>query len=97
MRYFLVTYFRRATGKMDEQVHVAKRLRTRDLQTASVILDFRDRRVLISSLDGNQAPKDFDRIRAFYLQYYQSIIEELEQINGLPQSTSSPDTSPVSN
>jgi hypothetical protein len=97
MRYFLVTYLRQATGKMDEQVHVTKRLKTQELQTASVILDFRDRRVLVSNLNGNQAPKDFDRIRAFYRQYYESIIQELEQINGLPQPAASPDIDPGSN
>lgn len=94
MRYFLVTYFRRATGQMDEQVHVAKRLRTRDLQTSSVILDFRDRRVLVSSLDGNSAPKDFDRISEFYRRYYESTIQDLERFNPPPRPLTDPDTTP---
>ena len=40
MRYLLVSYVRKPNGQMDEQVTVSKRVRTRDLQTCSVVLDF---------------------------------------------------------
>ena len=86
MRYFIVTYrqtmVKRGPGmqpQTDEVVSVAKRIRMRDSQSASVILDFSHRKVLQATLDGVTAPKDFQKIRDFYHQHYPKIIEDLEQ------------------
>ena len=65
---------------MDEVISVAKKLRTRDLQTSSVILDFRARRVELASLDGVTVPKDWQRIRDFYYQHYKRVIDDLESV-----------------
>ena len=67
---------------MDEVVGVSRNLKDRDLQTASVILDFRQSQVLKCSLDGTIVPKDWNRIRDFYNQHYSKIIEQLEKDNG---------------
>lgn len=67
---------------MDEVLTLEKRLKTRDLQSGSVILDFRDRKVIKASMNGASVPKDFDRIVSFYHQYYANVIERLFKENG---------------
>ena len=78
MRYLIINYLRQPNGKMDEVVTVAKRTRTRDIQSAAVILDFKLACVVKCSMDGVVVPKDWHRIRDFYHQYYGQIIDDLE-------------------
>ena len=78
MRYFLVTYMKKPDGRMDELVSVSQRCRPRDLQESSVILDFQDRAVLKSSLQGTTIPRDWQRIRDYYYQHYAKVIDQLE-------------------
>ena len=68
---------------------VTKNLKNRDLQTAGVILDFKDCRVVRASMDGKTVPKDWDRVVSYYYQHYANIIERLFQENGheLPSIT----------
>jgi hypothetical protein len=82
MRYLILTYYRKADGKIDETMAVARNLKTRDLQTANVILDFRDLKVLKCSMGGEQVPRDWDRIVSYYHQHYASTIERLFKENG---------------
>jgi hypothetical protein len=82
MRYLLLTYFYQANGKIDEGMAVATRVRTKDWQTASVILDFKDQKVLKASLRDNAIPKDWDRIISYYYPYYPAIMERLFTENG---------------
>jgi len=79
MRYLIINYYRRPNGQMDEVVTVAKRTKTRDIQSAAVILDFHTRSVVKCSMDGVVVPKDWHRIRDFYHQYYSQIIDDLEK------------------
>ena len=82
MRYFIVTYYTKPNGKVDEATSVANRIKTKDLQTASVILDFKDCSVLKSSMGGVVVPKDFQKIASFYHQHYPHVIERLFKENG---------------
>jgi len=82
MRYFIVTYLKKPNGQMDEEVTVSRRVRKRDLQTASVILDFEKAQVVIAAMDGVVVPKDFLRIRDFYAQHYKRLIDDLESVYG---------------
>jgi hypothetical protein len=61
---------------------VAKNLKTRDHQTANVILDFKTLSVVKCSMVGTVVPRDWDRIVTYYHQYYENIIERLLQENG---------------
>jgi hypothetical protein len=81
MRYFIVNYYRKPSGQMDEVVAVARHIKTRDIQSAAVILDFKTQSVVKCSMDGVVVPKDWQRIRDFYHQHYQTIIEDLEKVN----------------
>ena len=82
MRYFILRYYRKPTGQMDESMTLAKRLRDRDLQEGSVILDFRDLKVVKASLNGQSIPKDWDRIMTYYHRHYPAIMDRLLRENG---------------
>ena len=84
MRYMIITYMQRAVGRrgelqQDEVVEVTKRIKPRDLDRGSVILDFQNRAVLKSSVGDQVAPRDFQRIRDYYYQHYRDLIDQLEQ------------------
>jgi len=82
MRYLMLTYYTKPNGKIDESTVVATRLKTRDWQTASVILDFKELRVLKASVRDATIPKDWDRIVGYYYPFYTNIMERLLQENG---------------
>jgi hypothetical protein len=55
MRYLLLTYVTRPSGKIDEVMTIAKRTQTLEIgRTTNVILDFLDQRVLLCSVAGTQ-------------------------------------------
>ena len=82
MRYLLLTYCKKPNGQIDEITAVSRNLKKRDIQTCSVILDFRTLSVVKCSMDGTVVPRDWDRIVSYYNQYYQNIIERLFEENG---------------
>jgi hypothetical protein len=82
MRYLTLTYYTKPDGKIDEAMAVSKNIKTRDLQTASVILDFKKLQVIKCSMNGVQVPKDWDRIVTYYHQHYAATIERLLAENG---------------
>ena len=82
MRYLIINYYKKPDGKVDEATTVAKRVKMRDLQSAAVILDFKECKVIKASMDGTVLPRDFDRIVSFYHKYYPKIIERLFNENG---------------
>ena len=84
MRYLMLTYFYQANGKIDEGMTVTTRVRTKDWQTASVILDFKEQKVLKAALKDTAIPKDWDRIVGYYYPFYPAIMERLFQENGHP-------------
>jgi len=84
MRYLMLTYYRKPNGQIDEAMEVSKRVRTRDLQCANVILDFKLQRVDKCSMDGASVPKNWDRIVSYYYQHYPNVIERLFTENGHP-------------
>jgi hypothetical protein len=98
MRYFIVKYIRRPNGKLDEMVSASKKLKTNDLQTAAVVLDFGTQQVVLATLDGITVPKDWWKIRDFYHRHYKKLIEDLEAFHGLKivDDKSTADTAPVS-
>lgn len=82
MRYLILTYYKKATGQIDEVMAVSKNIKTRDLQTANVIIDFKELKVLKCSMGGEQVPKDFNRIVEYYMQHYEATIKRLFNENG---------------
>lgn len=82
MRYFLITYIRKPDGQLDECTEVSRRIRPKDLQMCSVILDFQDQKVVIASLNGVVVPKVWERVVEYYRPYYKDIFESLETAHG---------------
>ena len=82
MRYLMLTYFYQANGKIDEGMVVANRVRTKDWQTASVILDFKELKVVKATMGGLNVPKNFDNLVQYYIQHYEAIITRLFNENG---------------
>lgn len=84
MRYLILTYYTQANGKIDEAMTVANKIRRKDWQTANVILDFKEQKVLAARMKDTSIPKDWDRIVGYYYQFYTQIIERLFEENGHP-------------
>jgi hypothetical protein len=78
----ILTYFKQASGKIDEVMSLSNRVKHNDLQTASIILDFRDQVVLKCVIDGKSMPKEWDTIVSYYYKHYQAIMERLFKENG---------------
>lgn len=82
MRYFVITYYQKANGQQDEVTAVTKNLKTRDLQCATVILDFKKLEVVKATMGGVNVPKNFNNITSYYRQHYKNIIDRLFAENG---------------
>jgi hypothetical protein len=82
MRYLLLTYYRKANGQIDESMAVSRNIKTRDLQTCNVILDFKKLEVVKASMGGVVVPRDFNRIVEYYHKHYAKTIERLFAENG---------------
>lgn len=82
MRYLVLTYYTKPDGKVDEAMTVTKNLKTRDLQTANVILDFRKLEVVKCSMGGVAVERNFNRIVEYYYQHYENVISRLFAENG---------------
>jgi hypothetical protein len=63
---------------------IANKIRKKDWQTTNVILDFKEQKVLLCSVAGITASKDWDTIVSYYYQHYAATIERLFQENGHP-------------
>jgi len=82
MRYMILTYYRQASGKIDEVMAVAKRVKDKDWQSANIILDFKEQKVLKCSIEGNTIPKNWDTVVGYYYEHYKNIMERLFAENG---------------
>ena len=82
MRYFLVQYIRRPgqNGQIDEQVSFAKKVKTSDLQTMNVILDYKAQKVVKCVIEGKVVPTSFEKMNEYYREVYPSLIEQLERV-----------------
>jgi hypothetical protein len=82
MRYLLLTYYTKPSGQIDEVMTVTKKIKPRDWQTANVILDFKDQKVLAASVKGMTATRDWDTIVSYYYKHYVATIERMFVENG---------------
>lgn len=63
MRYMIVTYIKNPNGKWDEITEFKKNVRTSHLQSAKVILDFKEKKCVINQLNREAT---FDDMLEFY-------------------------------
>jgi len=80
MRYLTITYIRKPDGKIDEQVEIVKNLKERDLTTANIILDFKNKNVQKSIVQGQPVVTNWDTIVEHYRKIYPDYIAELEKL-----------------
>jgi hypothetical protein len=92
MRYLLLTYYTKPNGKIDEAMTIATKIKRKDWQTTNVILDFKDQKVLLCSVAGITAKRDWDTIVSYYYKHYAATIERLFQENGHPINIKAPAT-----
>jgi len=82
MRYFIVTYHQTPLGKYNETIKVDNKIRNKYLNTASVIIDYKDRKIIKSRFQGELGDevdsKDFATINNFYKTHYTQVISQLE-------------------
>lgn len=81
MRYFLITFKKKAGGQIDEEASVVKNLRTSDIQTCNIILDFKEQNVDRCMIDGKRMDTDWNTITEYYRKVYPTIIQNLEDLN----------------
>lgn len=79
MRYFLVTFYRKPGGQIDEQVTVSKRARTSDLTNCNIVMDYGLRKIEKCVVEGKKVEKTFDELSAYYKKVYPALIEQLEK------------------
>lgn len=79
MRYFIVTFVRKVSGQIDEQVQIAKKLIEDDLTMANIILDFKEKKVKRCIIDGREVPTNYEAIVNHYRDVYPEYIEQLEK------------------
>jgi hypothetical protein len=92
MRYLLLTYYTKPSGKIDEVMTIATKIKRKDWQTTNVILDFKEQKVLLCSVAGITAKRDWDTIVSYYYKHYAATIERLFQENGHPIDIKVPNT-----
>lgn len=78
MRYFLITYVTKPGGQIDEMVTVSKKVKTIDLQTCNVIMDYKEKKIEKCVIEGKSIDSDWERLDSYYRQLYPNIIERLE-------------------
>lgn len=78
MRYLVIMYIKKPDGQVDEATTVTKSLKSKDLSMGSVILDFKEKKIVKASFSGTLAEKRWDKIRDFYYEYYPKYIDLLE-------------------
>lgn len=62
-RYMLVYYYQKPSGKWDEVTEFRNNIKTKHLQSAKVILDFKEKRCVINLLNKEA---NFDDMLEFY-------------------------------
>ena len=81
MRYLLIVYVRKPNGQIDEQVSISKRVRTSDLQSCNVILDFGKKKVQKCVIEGKTVDTDWDKLIEYYKRIYPALVDQLEKNN----------------
>lgn len=80
MRYFIVKYVKRPDGKIDEIVSTNKSLKSYDVMSANIILDFKNKSIeKCHYKNAPQINRDWSFLVEYYSKYYKNIIDMLEQ------------------
>jgi len=81
MRYLLIVFVRKPNGQIDEQISISKRLRTSDLQTCNVILDYAKKKIQKCVIEGNTIDTGWEKLNEYYRKVYPTLVDQLEKNN----------------
>jgi len=81
VRYLLIIFVRKPNGQIDEQVSIAKRVRTSDLQMCNVIMDYGKKKVEKCVIEGKVVDTDWDKLNDYYKRIYPTLVDQLEKSN----------------
>jgi hypothetical protein len=70
---------RKPNGQIDEQVAVSKRVKTSDIQTCNVILDFVKKKIDKCVIEGKVVESDWEKMNEYYKRIYPSLVAQLEK------------------
>lgn len=62
-RFMIIRYIQKPNGKWDEVTEFSNKVKTRHLQTAKVILDFKDKKCVVNTLNREA---DYDTMLEMY-------------------------------
>jgi hypothetical protein len=79
MRYLLITFYRKPGGQIDEHVTASKRVRTSDISTSNIIMDFGKNTIDKCVVEGKKLEKTFQELRDYYYRIYPNLIQQLEK------------------
>jgi hypothetical protein len=79
MRYLLINFLRKENGQINEMVSVSKRVRTSDLNSQNVIIDFAEQKVVKCIIEGKEHPTTFELMRDYYVKVYPTLVEQLDR------------------
>ena len=77
----MIIFVRKPNGQIDEQVSIAKRVRTSDLQMCNVIMDYGKKKVEKCVVEGKVVATDWDKLNDYYKRIYPTLIDQLEKSN----------------
>lgn len=78
MRYFLISFYRKPGGQIDERVEVSKRVKTSDIQNSNIIMDFALKKIEKCVIEGKKHDTTFEQMRDYYEKIYPQLIKQLE-------------------
>jgi hypothetical protein len=78
MRYLLITFIRKPNGQIDEQVTISKKVRTSDIQSCNVILDYAKKKIDKCVIEGKVVPTSFESMHEYYKKVYPNMITQME-------------------
>lgn len=79
MRYLLITFYRKPGGQIDEQARFVKRVKTSDINTSNIIMDYGLKKVDKCVIEGNKLDRTFDQLNEYYKKIYPAMIATLEK------------------
>ena len=82
MRYMIVYYYQKPNGKWDEVTEFKNSLKTKHIQSAKVILDFKEKKCVVNSLNKEAGYDDM-------LEFYKRMLGD-RLTPYLPENHSSP-------
>jgi hypothetical protein len=79
MRYLMIQFIRKPGGQIDELVNVSRKMKTSDITTKNVIMDYADRSVKKCVIEGKTHDTTFEKMDLYYKRIYPKLIEQLEK------------------